>query len=516
MADDEENDPTAPFNELEAFDSLWQALTWKQIRKRIPICARKTAQNRYFFANIVYLIYAIGILLVDFAPAINGGAGAPEEPGPCDNMTVDNSTKEEGGVDYTVIVNNMYIGLGVLHVVSAALYWWAWRVIFHEIDHRWNDVIMIPEYLNHIEAALYLWAATWYGTAANDSSGYYESIIHIVETVAAFVELFASFGWIMSWYRTYTRTIGRGYTFDDPDTVAYTFTTLSSFIYITYNIQILQNPEDYGLNDLYVKGDITYFVGAVFYLWANLRDDGWLWWMPVSGQYGIAAGRIQAEKPIIVGLRHLLIGGPEPIARCCRRCCENNSDRANNVVVPMNEKQSTNDNNTKDSTNRNDLSNLKCFSLTCFIPTNTYDNRLIPLLRRMTYLEKLTLYIRLVDRSTFVDGTYLHNEILMHMSQLHRFNFYISTQIPIDDSVHRLSDDNIKQTFNNIGYYQTSCIVDYYCSLNAISHVFSLPFLFNRLEMITNRFSSIIFSHVTYLQVVDTIQFNYSFCHSNY
>ncbi|CAF3721875.1 unnamed protein product [Rotaria sordida] len=164
----------------------------------------------------------------------------------------------------------------------------------------------------------------------------------------------------------------------------------------------------------------------------------------------------------------------------------------------------------------NDLSNLKCFSLTCFIPTNTYDNRLIPLLRRMTYLEKLTLYIRLVDRSTFVDGTYLHNEILMHMSQLHRFNFYISTQIPIDDSVHRLSDDNIKQTFNNIGYYQTSCIVDYYCSLNAISHVFSLPFLFNRLEMITNRFSSIIFSHVTYLQVVDTIQFNYSFCHSNY
>ncbi|CAF1172263.1 unnamed protein product [Rotaria sordida] len=161
--------------------------------------------------------------------------------------------------------------------------------------------------------------------------------------------------------------------------------------------------------------------------------------------------------------------------------------------------------------NTNNLSNLKCFSLTCFTLTNAYDNRLIPLLRRMIYLEKLTLYIRLVDRSTFVDGTHLHNEILMHMSQLHRFNFYISTQIPIDDSVHHLSDDNMQQTFNNIGYYQTSCIIDYYCSSNAICHVFSLPFIFNRLEMITNRIPSLIFPHVTYLQVVDTIQFNYSF-----
>jgi hypothetical protein len=56
MADDEENDPTAPFNELEAFDSIFQALKWKQIKKRLPICIKKTFQNRYFFANSVYLV----------------------------------------------------------------------------------------------------------------------------------------------------------------------------------------------------------------------------------------------------------------------------------------------------------------------------------------------------------------------------------------------------------------------------------------------------------------------------
>ena len=63
-----------------------------------------------------------------------------------------------------------------------------------DIDHRWNDVIMIPEYLNHIEASLYLWSAIWY-TKEDGTWGYYTTALHQLETVAAFVELFASFGW---------------------------------------------------------------------------------------------------------------------------------------------------------------------------------------------------------------------------------------------------------------------------------------------------------------------------------
>ena len=69
MADDEENDPTAPFNELEAFDSIFHALKWTQVRKRIPICLRKTLQNRYFFANFVYLVrrYLLIIIFIDYS-----------------------------------------------------------------------------------------------------------------------------------------------------------------------------------------------------------------------------------------------------------------------------------------------------------------------------------------------------------------------------------------------------------------------------------------------------------------
>ena len=70
----------------------------------------------------------------------------------------------------------------------------------------------------------------------------------------------------MSWYRTYTRTIGRGYTLDDPDTIAYILTTLSSFIYITYNIQIITDVTQYGTNTIYYYGDIIYFIGAFFTL----------------------------------------------------------------------------------------------------------------------------------------------------------------------------------------------------------------------------------------------------------
>jgi len=67
--------------------------------------------------------------------------------------------------------------------------------IFLVIDHRWNDVIMIPEYLNHIEAGLYLWSAIWYGKEEGGPYDPYTLKLHQIETVAAFVELFASFGW---------------------------------------------------------------------------------------------------------------------------------------------------------------------------------------------------------------------------------------------------------------------------------------------------------------------------------
>ncbi|CAF1387174.1 unnamed protein product [Rotaria sordida] len=108
------------------------------------------------------------------------------------------------------------------------------------------------------------------------------------------------------------------------------------------------------------------------------------------------------------------------------------------------------------SRNKGELHNLKCFSLTSYNYTWDCDELVVPLLRRMTYLEKLTLYLRIHSRDTFIDGTYLQNEILVHMLQLHTFIFYISTETVVSASLPRKSEDDIQRTFTNIKYGQTA------------------------------------------------------------
>jgi len=125
----------------------------------------------------------------------------------------------------------------------------------------------------------------------------------------------------VSWYLTYIRTLGRGFTLDDPDTIAWLATSISSVIYMVYNIQINVQPEQYGTNFLYTYGDIVYFVGSCFYIFAALRDENCFWFLPVSGQYGIAPGRIEIETN-----RSLPAFGKPPIlmTRLCKPCQRKN------------------------------------------------------------------------------------------------------------------------------------------------------------------------------------------------
>jgi len=168
-------DLTTPFYELQSFDSICHALRWKYVRTRIPICWKKLLHSRYMFANIVYLIYSIGTLFINFHPSFN-------------EKTTDRSVLLSKTVDINSNINRYYIGLGFLHLISASLYLWAWR------DRSWFDIIMIPEYLNHIEAGLYLWSAFWY-SKQDTLDSYYTLATHKIEMTAAIIGLFASFGW---------------------------------------------------------------------------------------------------------------------------------------------------------------------------------------------------------------------------------------------------------------------------------------------------------------------------------
>ena len=103
------DDRTEPYNEMEAFDTMWQALAWSQLRKRVPVCLKKTLYNRYLLANIIYIAYTIGLLLIDFNPVFTS-LPTVEESG---------EEGEETNVTYSVLdepvlmnepANRFYIG----------------------------------------------------------------------------------------------------------------------------------------------------------------------------------------------------------------------------------------------------------------------------------------------------------------------------------------------------------------------------------------------------------------------
>ncbi|CAF4560926.1 unnamed protein product [Rotaria sp. Silwood2] len=128
----------------------------------------------------------------------------------------------------------------------------------------------------------------------------------------------------------------------------------------------------------------------------------------------------------------------------------------------------------------------------------------------MSNLKELYLYLTIQDRTTFIDGTYIYNDILVHMSRLHTFNFCFCTKISIDHLVHHLSKDDIQHTFTNKIYQQVDCIINYRYS-TANCHVFSLPFMFDHLDFVSNTFPTIIFNNVRSLSVQDGIPFKHEF-----
>jgi hypothetical protein len=129
----------------------------------------------------------------------------------------------------------------------------------------------------------------------------------------------------------------------------------------------------------------------------------------------------------------------------------------------------------------------------------------------MSYLENLTLYLRVNGRNRVIDGTCVQNDILLYMPQLHSFSFYISTYIDTRHLSHNLSCEDIQQTLINIGRQNTISIVNYVSAYIVACSIFSLPFEFDYLSDLGNMFPNIIFSYVTYLLVRDTDVFRHEF-----
>ena len=119
---------------------------------------------------------------------------------------------------------------------------------------------------------------------------------------------------------------------------------------------------------------------------------------------------------------------------------------------------------------------MKHFSLTIDFLSYEYDTHVVLLLRPMCKP---------------VDGTQLHNEILIHMPRLQKFGFYITTDCQIDQSAPSLSYNDIQRTLTNINSGQINCIIKGFGIDGIIYHIFSVPFKFDR---IGDKFPKIIIS----------------------
>ncbi|CAF1318472.1 unnamed protein product [Rotaria sp. Silwood1] len=158
------------------------------------------------------------------------------------------------------------------------------------------------------------------------------------------------------------------------------------------------------------------------------------------------------------------------------------------------------------------LLKLNHFSLISVLHTIFYDAQVVPLLQRMTNLEELTLFISVLrSESTYIDGNYFYDEILVHMPRLNKFTFNIITEIVNANVgiVFPLNDD-IQFSFKKRGYHQVGSYSDYNPTMGvAKCHVYSLPYQFELFIILNNFFPGGMFNKVRYLTMNDTSPFEH-------
>ena len=62
--------------------------------------------------------------------------------------------------------------------------------------------------------------------------------VHDLELAASLIEVIASLGWAYTWWLTYPRGPGRGWTLDDPDLWGILMIVIPSWTYLAYNVMV--------------------------------------------------------------------------------------------------------------------------------------------------------------------------------------------------------------------------------------------------------------------------------------
>jgi len=140
-----------------------------------------------------------------------------------------------------------------------------------------------------------------------------------------------------------------------------------------------------------------------------------------------------------------------------------------------------------------------------------YEACLVSLLQRLSNVEYLTLLLAIgfIEGvpNHFVDGFDLEQHIVSYMPHLRQFNFHIRS---ILEKASHVEIDTIRQSFKKLQQGSFDCVLDYFNNDYGQCQIYSLPFIGNRLDFISNRFplfnANNIFSMVTILLLFDDVQ----------
>ncbi|CAF1512487.1 unnamed protein product [Adineta ricciae] len=102
--------------------------------------------------------------------------------------------------------------------------------------------------------------------------------------------------------------------------------------------------------------------------------------------------------------------------------------------------------------NQKKVPNLKCFNLSCLLVTWLYNELIVPLLHRMTNLEKLGLYLETGIKEKFIDGNTLKKDILDHLIKINHFDFDIYSLISLNNQTNYPLQQDIQSTFQGGSY----------------------------------------------------------------
>lgn len=251
----------------------------------------------HFWANLVYLLYATLVVIIDFYLSAQAERAEPRPAAVADAADPYGYYDKRSVADFlyaTQQVNAGFLAAAIVHLANAIMFALVWRTHTDAATGEpfaWTSYVMTPEVFNICEALLYLTTACLYpkeevlnrsvdGVLVVPNTAYQDGVtadVKRLELTASLCGLAASVGWFCTWWATHERGPGRGLTLDDLELWALTLLFATYVIYVAYNALGIEKPSTYAdtfMNKLYSSADCVYFCSAVMYVLCSLREEG--------------------------------------------------------------------------------------------------------------------------------------------------------------------------------------------------------------------------------------------------